>query len=124
MRKAILTLLLVMVTAPAWAEWVKMGESNASVLYIDPATISKDGHLRKVWEIRDLKQRNEIGAMSLRGLFEYDCKAGKSRNLSVSAHSEPMAAGKTLLSTSDPNNWNAVPSGTAVGSILKSVCAK
>ena len=122
--RVVLCLLFALVAGPAWAGWVKAGETNASVLYIDSASISKDGHLRKVWEIRDLKQRNEIGAMSLRGLFEYDCKEGKSRNLAISAHSEPMAAGKTLLSTSDPNNWNAVPPGTAVGGIHKTVCAR
>lgn len=122
--RTVLCVFFAIIAAPAWAGWVKVGETNASVLYIDPASITKDGHLRKVLEIRDLKQRNEIGAMSLRGLFEYDCKEGKSRNLSVSAHSESMAGGKTLLSTSDPNDWNAVQPGTAVGSILKSVCAK
>lgn len=122
--QVVLCFLFALVAAPAWAGWVKAGETNASVLYIDPATISKEGQLRRVWEIRDLKQRNEIGAMSLKGLFEYDCKEGKSRNLSASAHSEPMAGGKILLSTSDPNDWNAVPSGTAVGSVLKNVCAK
>ncbi len=122
--RVVLCFLFALVAAPAWAGWVKAGETNASVLYIDPATLSKDGHLRRVFEIRDLKKRNEIGAMSLRGLFEYDCKDGKSRNLSVSAHSEPMAAGKILLSTSDPNNWDVIPPGSVVGGILKSVCAK
>ena len=122
--RAVLCFLFALVAAPAWAGWVKVGETNAASLYIDPASITEDGQLRRVLEIRDLKQRNEIGAMSLRGLFEYDCKEGKSRNLSVSAHSEAMAGGKTLLSTSDPNSWNAVQPGTAVGSILKSVCAK
>ncbi len=122
--RVVLCLLFALVAGPAWAGWVKAGETNASVLYIDPASISKDGHLRKVLEMRDLKQRNEIGAMSLRGLFEYDCKEGKSRNLSVSAYSDSMAGGIILLSTSDPNSWNAVQPGTAVGSILKNVCAK
>jgi hypothetical protein len=122
--RTVLCFLFAVVAMPAWAGWVKAGETNASILYIDPASITKDGHLRKVLELRDLKQRNEIGAMSLRGLFEYDCREGKSRNLSVSAHSESMAGGKTLLSTSDPNSWNAVQPGTAVGSVLKSVCAK
>ena len=122
--RVVLCLLFALVAGPAWAGWVKAGETNASVLYIDPASISKDGHLRKVLEIRDSKQRNEIGARSLRGLFESDCKEGKSRNLSVSAHSDSMAGGKILLSTSDPNSWNAVQPGTAVGSILKNVRAK
>lgn len=94
--RVVLCLLFALVAGPAWAGWVKAGETNASVLYIDSASISKDGHLRKVLEIRGSKQRNEIGAMSLRGLFESDCKEGKSRNLSVSAHSASMAGGSIL----------------------------
>jgi hypothetical protein len=40
--------------------------------------------------------------MSRRLLIEYDCKDERFRVLATSTHSEPMAAGKTLVSADVP----------------------
>jgi hypothetical protein len=93
---------IAVVAAPAWAEWVAVSESNDLVAYIEPASIRKTGHFRKVWQVQDLKQRDEHGAMSRRLLIEYDCKDERFRVLATSTHSEPMAAGKTLVSADVP----------------------
>jgi len=42
MRVALIALLM-LATAPAWAEWVKVDETDEVVIYVDPATIRKDG---------------------------------------------------------------------------------
>ena len=63
MKRLVLCLLLSLVAAPAWAEWVQVSETDHAFYYIDPATIRKDGNLRKFWTIADLKQgrfKNEV----------------------------------------------------------------
>ena len=53
-----LSVLLLIVNAPAWADWVKVGavektvlfvNSESTVYFIDPSSITRDGSLRKVW---------------------------------------------------------------------------
>ena len=124
-KKAVL-LALMLVTGSAWAEWVNVGGSNMFNSYIDPATIRKDGNLRKVWSIQDLKQRYKNGEMSRRAKEEYDCQGERSRLLSLSFHSEPMAGGTTLSSNNfeNPDHWTQIPPDSAGEIILKIVCAK
>ena len=122
--RLVLCLLLTLAAAPAWAEWVKVSETDNSVFYIDPATIRKDGNLRRVWQVTDLKQRENEGGMSSRVLYEHDCKEERSRILSLSTHSDPMAGGKTLASYDATGKWTHMPPGTPVQTIMRIVCAK
>lgn len=122
--RTILCFLLALVATPAWAEWVKVSVSDTSIFYIDPASIRKDGNLRKVWRITDLKQRHKDGEMSIRGLDEYDCKEERLRFLALSSHSETMAGGETLWSKNySDGEWQAIPPGSTVARVLKIVCA-
>ncbi len=122
-----LTILLTLATAPAWAEWTKVGETAGSVHYLDAATISKDGNLRRVWEIQDLKAHLPTGEVSRRAMSEYDCTEQRFRTLSVTDFMGPMATGEILLTGRDPEsfrNWHAIPQGTIAQLMLKFVCAR
>lgn len=122
--RIILCFLLALVAAPAWAEWVQVVANDRTIFYIDPASIRKDGNLRKVWGIADLKQRDKDGTMSRRSRSEYDCKEERRRTLALSTHSEPMAGGLTLMSFEQASEWSAIPPDTVAETILKRVCAK
>jgi hypothetical protein len=98
--RLVLCLLLAFAASPAWAEWVKVVENNNGFTYIDPATIGKDGNLRRVWMIADLKQRDRKGYMSRRALWGIDCKQERVRVLAETTHRDPMAGG-TVLSVAD-----------------------
>ncbi len=125
MKKLLITLLASLVlNGSAWAEWVKVDESDFSYRYIDPATIRKDGNLVRVWEIIDNKKRDEYGALSLRARAEYDCKQERFRALSVSQHSGPMAGGTILTSSASSEQWKDIPPNTVGETVLKIVCAK
>jgi len=113
--------------APAWAEWVKIAESTRRVLYYNPAAINKQDNLRRVWTLQDNKQPGKQGATSMRSLSEYDCKEGRQRLLSFSAHSERMGRGETIkrrhYSLGEPDGeWLNVTPGTFPGHLLKLVC--
>ena len=120
--KKFLVVCMLFVAGPAWADWVNVGESAGNNFYIDPGTIRKDGDLRKVWGIQDLGKRDIDGEMSRRYREEYDCKAARKRFLSATTHSEPMAAGSTLVSNSEPSDWMDIRPNTLADDILKKVC--
>jgi hypothetical protein len=120
----VLLCLLAFVSAPAWAEWVRVDGTNIANHYIDPTTIKKDGNLRRVWDLQDLKQRDEDGKMSIRTLVEYDCKEDRLRPLSFSTHSERMGGGNVLFTVDIDGKWAYIAPETVAATKLKVVCAK
>lgn len=122
----ILKIVCAPVAAPGLVKWVKVDETvdGSAVFYIDPASVRKDGNLRKVREIQGLNQRDEGGGMSRQILSEYDCKEERTRILAASSHSGPMAGGVRLWLSDDLGTWDAIPPGSINEIILKRVCAK
>jgi len=121
-------LLMMALTAPAWAEWVKIAESNLRVLYYNPAATTQQGELHRVWTLQDNKQRDTDGVLSRQYLTEFDCKGARQRLLSVSTHSERMARGETIklrrYSLGEPDGkWFNVAPDTFSAHLLKLVCA-
>lgn len=120
-------LLIVLVSAPAWAEWVKSWESKTSgtITYFDPATIRKDGNLHRVWVLQELRIRGkEYGEMSRRALWEFNCPEERFRSLQISFHTDSMAKGSRLLTDNDPSDWQYIPPNTGGAVLHKLICAK
>lgn len=107
----------------AWADWVRIGETDEGNFHIDPATVLRVGPVRQVWELLNLKQRDEGGEMSRRTWVAYDCAQGRTKVLSTSTYWEPMASGPALLSVAREGLWKEVPAGTAYEMAFKRVCA-
>ncbi len=122
--RIVLGFLIALVATPTWAEWVKVSESDSIDGYIDPTTIRKNGHLSRVWQLHDWKKRDKDGEMSQRVLIEYDCNETRFRVLSLSFHSEPMAGGELLKTSSKTSDWQFVPPTPVADAIIKLVCAK
>lgn len=119
-----LLLALLLVTGPAWAEWVKIDSGDLRDFYIDPQTIRIDGNLRRVWIIQNLKERDKSGALSRRAREEYDCKQERYRVLSFSSQSESMAGGTALFELEEPLKWRDIPPGSIGEAMLKIVCTR
>lgn len=122
--RLIVGVLLLAISLPSFAEWVKLAENVEMTFRIDLATILIDGNFRQVSELHDLKQRGKQGEMSRRVLMEYDCKGEQHRLLSLTTHSEPMAEGNVLISVSRASDWHTIVTGTSAAAILKRVCSK
>lgn len=116
--------LITLLAAPAWADWMLVEDDGDVAIYIDPATTQKNDQFRRVLAVQDLKEKGKDGEMSRRILMEYDCKEQRSRTLSTSFHSEPMAGGKTLLSNDYYTRWTTLVSGTDSSVPLRYVCAQ
>jgi len=119
--KKLFLVCLMMLAGSAWAKWVMYEGSEEATFYFDPATIRKDGNMRRVWSVSNLRERKIDGTMSYRMRNEYDCKQERHRLLSVSTHSEPMAGGKVLV-TAGEYEWEEVAPMTISEKLLKMVC--
>jgi hypothetical protein len=121
--RVILSILLLLFASPLWAEWVVISKiANGTVFYIDPLSIQKDGHLRRVATLMNLKEKNKEGKQSARALEEYACQAEQNRVLSYSDHTEPFAMGEILSSSDTPTQWKSLAPGTIGQAILLLVC--
>jgi hypothetical protein len=117
--------LLMLISAQASAEWVKVSETAESWDYFDPASMRKVGSMRRVWQMQDLKERAANGELSRRLLSEYDCRDEKWRVLSFTFHAGPVALGEVLSShSSEPSRWFDAAPGTVADIILRLVCIR
>ena len=123
MIKLAMALAVASFTYGATGEWVKVSENSEIVFYLDKATIRKDGDFRRAWVMQDLKTRDTDGELSRRILDEYDCKNERWRILSISTHSQGMAKGDILVSSSYSGGWNEITPETAAETKLKMACS-
>lgn len=119
MRKIILMIGLAIVNGSAIADWVKVEDSNNSIIsYIHPDTIHRKGSKATVWNLYDYKepQHNSNGRpyMSMKIQSEFDCKKNKLRGLAVSVHTENMGSGKVLFADYDPQKWEPLSTANAI----------
>lgn len=118
----ILLCLLALASAPAWAEWEKVAESDEATLYVDPATIRKDGEMRTASTVHDLREKGKNGEMSRRALEVHDCKENRYRTLSYSLYPEPMSGGQAFLTYDYIGRWTAVVPDTPPANTFRFVC--
>ena len=123
MRSITTMLALLLALGGAWADWVKIGASDSGELFLDPETIRKEGHIRKVWQLQNLNQADDSGALSRRYRKEYDCTDKRDRILSFRKHSGSMATGKILDKGNLADPWQDIPPGSFSGTALNTVCA-
>lgn len=122
--RVVVCVLLALLAMPARAQWEVVAKTFAVVIYINPASLRKDGDLREVWSIQDLRERDEDGEMSRLVLLQLDCREELFRPLAASTHDEPMAFGATLFSSNRTFGWQTIPPGSLAGGVLKVVCAR
>jgi hypothetical protein len=111
-------------TAPAVAEWVKLGTTNTAVHYIDPTTVRGDGILRQVWLLQDMVETDLDGVRSVRALQELNCVDGRYRYLSVKAYSGPMARGNLVVEHGMRDGWGVGPPVGYRSAVANIVCKK
>ena len=122
--RVFLTLFLMLAAAPAWAQWVKVVDAENAIHYIDSATISKDGQMRKVWVTQYLKGKGLDGEISRRAFLEYDCAGARFRILSIAKYSGAMPDGKYRLSQGNtPQAGREIPASIPAATAQRIICA-
>ena len=103
--KKILVLLLLMVSTNVFAEWTRVGSSDAAGItsYVDLGTIKKKKNKVKMWSLYDYDNKtvHEVAGkkyLSVMSRNEYDCEEETSRLLDFHYHSGNMRQGEAVLS--------------------------
>lgn len=126
----LLIAVLLMGAGTACAEWTKLGVSSkaddAFTLYVDTATIQRNGKLVRIWDLQDFKVAQTVDGqqyLSEKTQIEFDCEARKARVLSIIDTSGPMGTGNVAYSDGDASDWTAVAANTLGEAEMKVACA-
>jgi len=131
MRRWLLTgmIALMLGAGGAHAEWAKIGVSrkagDAFTLYVDPATVQRNGNLARMWDLRDFSQPQTIDGqayLSEKTQVEFDCEAKKARILATIDCAARMCAGRIVYSDADSSEWNVVGANTLGELEWKAAC--
>ena len=121
MKTKLLPTLLLLITTTTWADWAHIGKTDLADLYIEPASIRKDGNLVTATQLTDYKQQQDNGGLSLLTTVEYNCPQAQYRLVSVRRLAEPMGVGATLLET-DNGPWYTITPDTASETLFLILC--
>ena len=130
MRRAIVAMLLAVVSSNAAAAWVEVAHDETQTFYANPTTIRKTGNLVTMWDLIDFKTAQEVPTgsrklmLSIQGEYEYDCRKGQARSLYDSWHPEHMGAGEVIYFQSIPTRWEAVALAGTMKVFWKIACGK
>ena len=94
--RVVLSTLLLIVATSVRADWVKVGEDDGAVIYVDPATVEKAGDVRRAWSLSNMRLPRGDDVASFRTLDDFNCKEGRRRTVFRVTYSGPMATGKVL----------------------------
>ena len=126
MRRSMLSLVLLAVSAGAAAEWAEIGADQIRTSYADSATLSKAGDIVKMWDLMDFKavQSRPYGTpfLSQKRQQEYDCGNRRTRAVELVRYSENMGQGDEAPAEVDAEKWEPIAPGTAGEVLWKFAC--
>ena len=128
MKRLVLGLMLGLTATAALAEWSPASDNDEFILYIDIATIRRNGNLVKMWELMDYKtmKKSVSGPFYLSSKIqsEYDCKGEGVRILAYSLFRGKMGNGNVVVSDSDGGKWEPIRPGSVGETLWKIACGK
>lgn len=135
MRKAILMMLLAVVSRSAAAQWEGwfLPKGNMSEWVVantnEAITIYADTDMAQMWDLTDFRTGGKVlggdkRSLSFKKEQEYDCNEQRARILYISWHSENMGAGKIIGSDRTPGDWRPVLRGTILERLWTTACGK
>ena len=132
MKRLLLGLTLLVTATAASAEWTPVGAANVGgddqlIIYIDRATIRRNGNLVKMWDLKDFKTVQTVAGdsyLSQKIQSEYDCKEEKSQFLAFTWFAGKMGGGKVVYSDNDPGKWVPIYPGSNGEILWKIACGK
>ena len=120
--------LLVLSSAPAYAEFVKaLNNQTDPTLYVDSDTIRRNGTVVRWWELLDYTTVQTVAGISFLSMTvqrEYDCAGEQIRVLAMTDFSGNMANGKVVFSDFTPSNWVPVQPESMGQTLWKAACVK
>lgn len=127
MRKAILMMLLAVVSSNTLAQLVEIGSDKTITIHADPATIQRMGSKVIMWEVGDFKTANVSAGKtfkSMRKQQEYECKEKQIRTLRTILYSDSMGKGGVVHADHKPRNWEPISPGSYGDFLWRTACKK
>lgn len=121
--------LLVLNNGPAYAEWVEVSvvDQAGVTIYVDPATIHRNGVRVTMWELIDyvtIQAVTGTSFLSTRMQRNYDCTGDRHRTLALTKLSGNMGTGKVILTTSEVQEWEPTDPGSIGKRLWRIACDK
>jgi len=113
-------------SATAGLNWVPVavGATSNDKIYVDPATIRRDGNLRRFWKLIDYGSRSSSGWQSSRSFDEIDCREERTRIVEITSFSESMLQGRNIGTQRGSGSWSQIAPGTLGEGVMRYVCAR
>ena len=129
MKRLLLITFLLLSSGPAYAEWVKVGDSDEAgkTVYVDPTTIRRNSNLVKMWQFYDYKNVQTVGGvrfLTAKEQWEFDCAEERSRVLALKQFSGNMGSGTVVYTNSQVGKWLPVMPGSMGQTAWKVACGK
>lgn len=120
--------LLVLSSAPAYAEWVEVAKGGNVISYMDPDTIRSKGTMVKMWGLDDHKTTRTSGEgksfLSLKLQMEFDCAEEQLRIVADYGYSGQMGTGEIVFSHPEPGKWAPAIPGSVGQTNWEFACKK
>jgi hypothetical protein len=92
---------------------------------LDTEGMTRKGYLVYVWQLQNLAQRNEQGALSVRTQVEFDCRFRKSRVMWVTLYPEADEGGAVISSGMESNpQWMPAQTGDVADTLIDYACRR
>jgi hypothetical protein len=129
MTRLFLITLLLLSSGPAYAEWVKVSESDEAgkTVYVDPATIRRNSNLVKMWQFYDYKTVQTVGGnrfLTVKEQWEFDCVEERSRVVARKEFSGNMGSGTMVFTNSQVGKWLPIVPGSIGHTVWEAACGK
>ena len=113
--------------APAPApKWVMFETLPDGIIYIDPASVRRQGSLADMWVLIDYKvaQPDKVGktVKSDKLHYRYDCKGKQFTLLATAAHAGAMGTGEIVDANPDLPPMSPVPPDTTADRMWQRAC--
>lgn len=89
--------------------WTRIGETPEVTLFVDRQSIEKEGRIRRVWEMQDLKTPDAEGVRSRRYLNEYDCEYKMHRLGQMTSYAGSRLKGNKIVTVNEMGYWRKIP---------------
>lgn len=117
---------LVALSAPAMAEWtvIWVGSDIGLTVYVDLASITREGDTVKMWEMMDYKTVQQAGDnyLSSKAQRIYDCASQQFGLLAFSVYSRNMGAGDIVYSNDVPGKLRGVQPNSVGQALWRVAC--
>ncbi len=129
MTRLFLITLLLLSSGQAYAEWVKVSESDEAgkTVYVDPTTIRRNSNLVKMWQFYDYKTVQTVGGnrfLTAKEQWEFDCAEERSRVVARKEFSGNMGSGTMVSTNSQVGKWLPVMPGSISHTVWEAACGK